>query len=300
MSESSGSSPDIKWAEVESSLNNLTQVDGGFTAAHRGIVKLTDGQEIFVKVGVDEDTKKWAHTEVQMYRFLQRHDYPFVPTLLAVNNDETSFALEVLKSGDGWDWSGISTSDRLAKTLEAMDLLASMTPADPLKEGIDTKTIFEYDDGWQAFMKFPERQRALTTKLRGNNQAQLAESLDFATMAEQSNRFVLNDDSLVHNDVRGDNCAWNPKLQTVKLVDWNWAGLGDRRIDVNAVLVSAQKNGLDVMHDYADRLDVNALKWLAGFWFNGAATPIWPGGPESLRDFQLQTGVVALDLANKL
>jgi hypothetical protein len=44
----------------------------------------------------------------------------------------------------------------------------------------------------------------------------------------------------------------------------------------------------------------NALHWMAGFWFNAAATPIWDGGPEHLRDFQLLAGVTALRLEKKL
>ncbi len=146
-----------------------------------------------------------ANNELHLYAFLQRHGYPFAPEVLATNEDETGFALDALSSENGWDWSDNWTEDRLTKTLEAMDALA---------------------------------------KLRTSGRDDITSTLNIGAMAEQSARFTFGNDTLVHNDVRGDNCAWNPQLQTVKLVDWNWAGMGNRDIDVGALLVAVQKSGL--------------------------------------------------------
>ncbi len=299
MSETGNSSLNISWKEIEKNLGSMAATDGGFTAAHRGIVTLPRGECVFVKIGVDEQTKNWSKKEVRNYRYLQRHDYPFAPKLLAANADNTSIALEPLTVDDGWDWSDNWSEERLAITLEAMDKLATLTPEDAASEQIDTKTIFEFDNGWQPLNDTEPLRQKLLAKLRKAGRGDIADSLDISTMAKRSAAFAFSNDVLVHNDVRGDNCAWNPGQQTVKLVDWNWAGLGDRRIDINALLVSVQKSGLDVLQYQADRLDAEALIWLAGFWLHQSATPIWPGGPERLRDFQLQSGLVALDLASK-
>jgi hypothetical protein len=48
---------------------------------------------------------------------------------------------------------------------------------------------------------------------------------------------------------------------------------------------------------YADRLDSDALHWMAGFWFHSALKPIWPGGPEYLSERRLITGITALALS---
>ncbi len=299
MSETGTANLIVSWEEVEKSMSTLTKVDGGFTSAQRGLVRLASGEQVFVKVASDKNTREWAQKEVQAYKFLGRHDYSFAPRLLAINDDGTGFALESLSGESGWDWSDNWTAERLDKTFEAMDALAALTPADAEAEHIATKTIFEYDDGWQSLAGSAENQKVLVDKLREADQAKLANSLNFVELADRSASYSFTNDVLVHNDVRGDNCAWNPHSQEVKLVDWNWAGLGDRNIDVNALLVSVQKSGFDVTKDYASRLDTDALQWLAGFWLHQAATPIWADGPAHLRDFQLQSGVIALNLAAK-
>jgi aminoglycoside phosphotransferase (APT) family kinase protein len=128
----------------------------------------------------------------------------------------------------------------------------------------------------------------------------MAIKLDFAALAEHSSRFAFRNDVLVHNDVRADNCAWNAQTREVKLVDWNWIQLGDRRVDLAATLVHIHNAGFDVLSKHSSRLDHEALRWLAGFWFKSAVTPIWPGGPEHLRKLQLQAGITAYTLADTL
>lgn len=287
----------FSWSEIEQNIATLIKVDGGFTAAQRGLVQLPSGEQVFVKIGVNDTTKKWAQKEIRSYEYLNRQNYPFAPRLLAAKDDGTSFAIEPLPAEAGWDWSDNWTNERLDKTLEAMEALADLTPEDPDAEHIDTKTIFEYDDGWQSLVNSSEKQGVLLTKLQKVGNAELARNLNFTAMAEQSAGYKFTNDVLVHNDVRGDNCAWNPDQQTVRLVDWNWVGLGDRGIDINALLVSVQKSGFDVKKAYANRLNASALQWLAGFWLHQSATPSWPGSPSQLREFQLLSGIVVLNLA---
>src|SRR5262249_14628504 len=139
----------INWGDIEKSIATFTKVDGGFSPAHRGIVTLSDGMRAFVKVGVNDLTKQWARKEVEVYRFLQCQNYPFMPQLLAHNHDETSFALEALTPADGWNWSDEWTEERLAKTLEAMDVLAAIQPAGTDKDVFGSEMLTETDDGWQ-------------------------------------------------------------------------------------------------------------------------------------------------------
>ena len=169
------SEPPIQWNEINATLHNLVKADGGFSTAHRGIVTLPGSEQIFVKVGVDDNTRKWAKKEIVAYRFLKQHNYPFIPELLATSDDETSFALEPLNPGDGWDWSETWTKARLNKTLEAMDALAAIIPGDEDKTSFQQSTIDETDDGWQPLIEDVDRQAILLSKLRAAGHDELAD-----------------------------------------------------------------------------------------------------------------------------
>lgn len=288
---------DLSWRTIEENINDITNVTGGFSPAKRGLVHLPSGGVVFIKIGVNDSTKQWAKKEVAVYRFLEKHSFPYIPKLLATNSDETAFALEALT--EDWDWTDTWTNERLNKTFESMDVLASIKPKAAEEALFKQKTISEKDDGWGPLATSAKLQAALKSKLQSVGLQDLAELLDFSAMANRSAHFTFRSDVLVHNDVRSDNCAWNAKTGEVKLVDWNWTQIADLRIDTAALLVHAKKAGLDIA-EYEDRLDSDALHWIAGFWFRSAATPIWPNGPDNLRDFQLRSGITALSLADKL
>ncbi len=289
----------LSWSDLESALSTLVETSGGYSTAHRGIVTLPGQQEVFVKIGSDDLTKQWAHKEVLVYRFLQKHNFPFIPALLAVNGDETAFGLEPLQAG--WNWSDTWTTERLDQTLQAMDDLASIIPGSQDMPLFEKSFISETAGGWQPLREDSELQHILRTKLAAIHRQDLADGLDFAEHDHKSASFVFERTALVHNDVRADNCAWNKELKTVKLIDWNWTQLGDRRIDVGSFLVHVHKTGFDITN-YMHRLDKQALHWLAGFWFRSATLPLLEGSSEraALRDYQLASGVTAFDLAQSL
>ena len=289
----------ISWHDIQTALPTLAQTSGGYTTAQRGIVALPEGQKLFVKIGNDDLTKQWAQKEILVYRFLQKRNYPFIPKLLAVNDTETAFALEVLQ--DGWDWSDEWTKERLDQTVKAMDLLADIAPDGNDKLLFEKSFISETADGWRPLHESEALQQTLRAKLNAINRHDLADGLDFATNARKSSSFIFERTALVHNDVRADNCAWNKEQQIVKLIDWNWAQLGDRRIDICAFLVHVHKTGFDIS-DYTSRLDKAALHWLAGFWLRAAAESLLEGSSErtELRDYQLASGIVAFDLTQSI
>lgn len=289
----------FSWRDIEAALPTLNETSGGYTTAQRGIITLSGGQKLFVKIGHDELTKQWAHKEILVYRFLQKVSYPFIPKLIAANDDETAFALELLEND--WDWSDNWTAERLDETLRAMDLLAEISPHSEAMPIFEKSFIGETADGWRRLNESQDLQQILRDKLVAVNRHNLAAELDFDANAQLSSKFIFERTALVHDDVRADNCAWDLKQLTVKLIDWNWAQLGDRRIDVGAFLVHVHKTGFDIKA-HADRLDKTALHWLAGFWFKSATQPLLDGGSEraKLRDYQLASGIVAFDLAQSL
>ncbi|HTE58643.1 MAG TPA: phosphotransferase [Verrucomicrobiae bacterium] len=290
----------IDWNQIEANLHTMTHATGGFSQAQRGLVGLPGGGQVFVKIGTEENSKAWAKKEVAVYRYLQDQSYTAIPALLAASPDQTAFSLEALKPEDGWDWSETWTAERLAATLQAMDDLAALQPKHEDWMSLGQVALDEGRDGWGPLAQSTELQQELREKLKTAGQSQIAEALDFTAQAERTASFVFRTDTLVHYDVRADNCAWNPVQKQVKLVDWNWTQLGDTRVDSSAMLAHVQRTGLDVYPLYADRLDADALHWLAGFWLRAAITPIWPDGPAHLRDMQLQVGITALGLAHSI
>ena len=295
-------SNEMNWQNIEHALPTLKRSDSGFTMADRGIVTLADQTQIFVKIGTDNNTKAWARKEIEAYEFLQKQSFPHIPKLLVYNADRTAFALEALAANDGWDWTDTWNNERLNKTLSAMDELAALAPLAVPHDIFAHGMISQTADGWRPLAKSTEKQTILRGKLRASEHDALAETLNFPDMATWSSRFLFRNDSLVHNDVRADNGAWNSSLQTVKLIDWNWAQISDRRIDINSLLVHVYRSGFDVTHQHTGQLDADALQWLAGFWLNGAAETDTHTTSEitTLEDYQLLSGIAALELHSKL
>lgn len=158
-------------------------------------------------------------------------------------------------------------------------------------------SMSQNDNGWLTLLSSSEKQELLKRKLHGIGAKNIASAIDFRTDAGRSKAYQFRTDTLTHFDIRADNCAWNAALKQVRIVDWNWTQLGDKDIELAATLTHVQKSGYDLPDELLRRLKVDALHWMAGFWFNAAATPIWEGGPEHLRDFRLLAGATALRLA---
>jgi hypothetical protein len=292
----------VQWQDIEKVMHTLEKPNGGFTLAHRGIVTMPDGRKIFVKIGIDDETKRWTRKEIIVYMFLQKHNYPYIPKFLACSADKTGFALEALTEQDGWNWAEAWNKDRLAATLHAMDELAAVKVSFEEKNLFGEKGITRDTDGWHIVQNSEQKQALLRTKLIDTGYADLAAHLDIHGMAVRSADYVFADDIVVHQDIRADNCAWCPQEKTVKLIDWSWTQIGDRRIDTNAMLVHVHKSGLDVLHLHPELLNANVLEWLAGFWFNASTNPLRANNEhnEHLQEYLLESGVTALQLADKV
>lgn len=283
----------MEWCDIEHVLHRLKPTAGGYTAAKRGLLRLDDGRTVFVKIGVNENTNLWAAREIGAYGFLGERGYPFAPRLLATKPDWSGFAVEALPEEDGWEWREEWTTERVALTLAAMDELLALGDDDVPSE-MRAPVLTAQQDGWQRLLKSQEQLDALYSKL-GQQRERIGVLAD---QAKRSSAFDLRATDLVHLDVRADNCAWRAVTRQVRLVDWNWLHLGDRRIDQAATLTMMSCNGFDVTSRYSDRLDPDALHWLAGYWLEAASRPMWPGGPSELRDVQLGAGLMALELSD--
>lgn len=284
------------WKNIADQLPTLEPVVGGNSTAMRGIITTSDGKRLFAKIGVDAQTKQWAKKEIVAYEFLFESNYSHVPKLIAVNDNQTSFATEALEPYAGWDWSDVWTEDRLVYTLSAMDELAQLSPPEKyrtlLKEGMG---MDDSANGWIKLQESVERQEYLRNQFDTTEVQEVIANLDQYT--DTSLQYKLNFDTLVHLDVRADNCAWNKEQKQVKLVDWNWLQMGDRNIDLAAFLVHVHQNGVNVTKNHLHLLHPQALHFIAGFWFAAASRPIHQGGPDTLRPRQLQSALTALQLS---
>jgi Ser/Thr protein kinase RdoA (MazF antagonist) len=290
----------VDWWEIERKLDSMRPVKGGFSRAKKGMVTLEDGSDVFVKVGLDDNTRRWTKKEINTYKFLHRHDYLHAPSLLAVNNDDSGFVLGGYTPGRGWDWDENWNIERLENTLGAMESLAGIELSTEEANFFSEKSFDEKNSGWLILNESPQSQQRLRDRLHAVGRHDIAESIDFADSAVESHKFVFSNDSLVHYDVRADNCAWNAVSKEICLVDWNWVQLGDKRIDRASLAACVYKSGFDVSSCDIGEINTGALHWLAGFWLNASLSPAREIGFDKLRHSQLLSGIAALDLIDRI
>jgi hypothetical protein len=288
----------MDWQIIQERPDALLPVEGGFTKAIRGIFTTPQNRKVFVKIGVDPITKTWAKKEIDVYKSLQACGYKYIPKLISINDDECGFALEYLGSENGWEWETPWTDHRLGATLRALDELATL-PRSAVAPGLleDDEDDINVNP-WQMCRIDQASEALLNKRLHDVNRPDIAERLKDL---KSSLQFTPDSKVLVHYDVRRDNCAWNPRLETVKLIDWNWLRFGSQKIDVCALLVNAYKAGLS-LKNFTDRLDYNALMWLTGYWLSSS---IQPGSetmsdPAVLRSYQFDSAIAAYDLATEI
>lgn len=302
MSTPSKYAPFIDWTVIESSMHTFQPASSGYTQAKRGFITLPDKTMLFVKIGSDDATRKWAQKEIDVYQFLRAHSYTSIPNLLSISDARDGFALEYLNSDDNWSWETPWTDARLQATIDAMDALANI-PIDSMPESITTiRMVNSIGNPWQTFATDSVSQNELRLKLGRIDKQSLAEEICNDTFLKQDFYFNFPQDTLVHYDVRRDNCAWNKDSNQVKIVDWNWLQIGNRDIDINALLVSVVASSFQITPQFNNRLNRAALLWLAGSWFSASLGSIKENTSEtnSLRDYQLQSAITAYELAMSL
>lgn len=283
----------IEWADIEKALPTLRPVQGGFSEAQRGIVTLADGRTVFVKLGVDEHTKRWAQAEIKAYHWLEDADYQHAPRLLA--ESEEGFALPDLSA---WDWEHVWHAEKVDAALLALDRLAAL----PSTTGHFEKAGFSADGNpWHKLPSDASDYRSLVDDATWRQvDAILADDslrLEYASAAE---RQPWQGNQLVHYDARADNFAYDHESKHGCFVDWNWMSLGSTAFDRTAMLVNVQLSGLDVLPAYRDQVDRDSLIWLIGFWLERALGPQDTEGRKRLRPRQVASSLQAHRLLIRL
>jgi len=278
----------MNWPEIQNAMEHMQPVEGGFTAARRGIVTLEGGERVFVKQAIDEQTGGWIELEKKAYHWLAGQGYAYAPKIIIEGFD--GFVLPDLS---GLDWSDTWSAEKLEAAFEAMDALAGLSDA--------AQGVFDYfkeSDQWVTVPDSSVDYRALTDDAqildrvsgilaRGEVRKQLQQ-----LAASQPER----GDTLIHLDVRADNFCYDEAAKVGYLVDWNWLSLGSAIFDVNALLVSVQQRGFDVAGYCPERLDAASLASLTGFWLTQAALPSNDALTLRRHQHQLNSALTAYEL----
>lgn len=284
----------MQWESIEAAAEaGMTSVDRGFTEARRGIVAVPEtGERYFVKIAVNEQTQHWLEQELHAYDWLEQHNYPYAPRVVARGSD--GFALPDLSD---WDWRSTWSSEKLDAALRAMDCLADLSSeaAKDFTPGPFSENPWTELSESAAYEHIPAITPAMLAEARdilqsGKRQRyeELAAVKPFSGM------------DLVHGDVRADNFAYNPASGAGLLVDWNWVGLGSKAFDQTAFLVDVHKRFDVFASGYADRLDRPSLAWLIGYWLHAAAEAPEKPYLEKLRFFQLESALRADRMCQQL
>lgn len=279
----------LNWQkDIEPHLDLIEHASSGFTTAIRGTIEPEPGRKVFVKVGQTDQEKAWADKERRVYHWLADNGYRHIPQLLAERDG--AIALEDLSD---LDWSAAWTEEKLMAALQAMDSLAGLSAKAASVEFFNAGREVEKSH-WQDLLADAPRATAAFDASQG-----LLDQGRASGYLALTKEVTLAGDTLIHEDVRHDNFAYDPDHHTGYLVDWNWARMGNSAIDRVAFLVSVERGGYSVVQKHADLLDRLAALWLAGFWFNHGTQPP-PREDErakELRTHQIESGIQALRFA---
>lgn len=248
----------------------LEIVDGGCTPALRLRVHLADGSTAFVKAATDGDTATWLRQEHVVYSQV-RGD--FLPAFLGFDAGDMPFLLIEDLSDAHWPppWSG----EQVDAVMGALEAMAATTPPPGLRSMEEKRGML---CGWRRVAENPEPFLALGVASR----AWLERALP--ALLEADERLVLEGEALCHFDTRSDNLCL--RGQRALLVDWNWACVGNARLDRAFFLPSLHADGgpapQDVMPDSAD-----VAPTAAGYFASMAGLPPIPTAPR-VRPLQLR------------
>ena len=214
---------------VGSAPVRYTARPGGYSTADRFSVELADGRRVFVKSAEAPNLAGWLRREHEVYASLAGG---FIPRLEGWDDDGVRPVLAIEDLSDA-DWAPRWDEARVAAVLDALAEIAA-GPHPPNTPTVE-RGFSGLFDRWHAVAEDPEP--FLATGIR--DRAWLDKWLPVIVAAADA--VDAEGDSLLHLDVRSDNLCFRDGRAI--LVDWNWASLGDPRLDLAAWLPSLACEG---------------------------------------------------------
>ena len=251
------------WPRVPS----IQPTDQGFTAAYTGLVTLADGIQVFVKCAMDDNSAHWARKEIKAYKLLQDAGYAYIPRLLAVNAEGTSFATQSLT---GYDFSPEWNTDKLHAIMRARKELKSLRYLFESDPDFSMRKVVGVQNRWPMLRNEAVLARANEILQACHGVVVRSETVERCSGLMQA--WYVHQDTLVHDDLRADNFAYDPQTKTGKLIDWTWLCVGDDALDVASLCVGATRTGFDVYGQYPDLFDEQAIVSTLGYWLEVLGT----------------------------
>ncbi len=262
---------------------------GGYTAALRLVVDLADNRSVFLKIATSELTADWLRCEGRAYAALEG---PFLPGFIgfAEGADESPPVLALEDLSDA-HWPPPWQPRQVERLADAVELLSRSGLSMPLALPRVCEMAM-LTRGWHEIARNPEP--FLSLELVTPRWLMRAEPLLLSIDLERE----LDGDSLVHLDVRSDNCCF--KGERAILVDFNWLSRGHPAVDMACAAPSMHLEGVSAARDLGVK-HVPSLVAVAGYFASHAGLPPAVGARSDLRAKQLECCRVALEwLATEL
>ncbi|MDB5167192.1 MAG: aminoglycoside phosphotransferase [Candidatus Saccharibacteria bacterium] len=248
--------------DIEPFLATMQPVEGGYSLAERGVVTLTDGAKVFVKIAEGDITKKWLRKEIIAYQKLISAGYPYIPKLLAHDESYSAMAIEYL---DHSNFENVWDTDKLDAILRAQEKLKEYKTLFVGDPDFTLESVVGLDSKWVTILKGDgiEHINSKFRKLDVDASFTRDQILSYEAMLEG---WEIADDTLVHQDIRADNFGYDPITKQGKLVDWNWLCVGDASLDRTPLFVNMYISGFDPYVYHPEKYDPKMLAYLVSFW----------------------------------
>jgi hypothetical protein len=265
-------------AVLQSEVAAWRPVSGGFSSAGLWVITTASGSSYFVKAATTDDTARFLRAEASVYEAVTA---PFMPGIEAWVDDGNRPFL-VMEDLSACHWPPPWQDGQIAAVLETCAEIGQSAVPSGFAGTIDGALRRHY---WPELAAHPEPLYRL-----GVASGEWFE-MAFPQLVSAESVAVVEGGSLVHGDMRSDNLCFGAEI--VKVVDWNWAFVGNPDIDVVAWLPSLQlERGPPPWELKTGQAPLVAR--IAGFFLHHATMPPNPDVRGDLREFQRAQGSVAL------
>lgn len=243
-------------------LHTMQPVEGGYSTAKRGIVTLKNGEKVFVKSAEGDVTSRWLMKEIDVYKRLNGATFPFIPQLLSYSDNRHAMAIEYLSTASfdtEWDEDKLNAIIEVQAELKKYKHIFVNDPAYTLESviGLDAK--------WPQVLT-DEAVDSLNTKFRTLGVDVILTLKQLEHYEQQLFGWKLQEDTLVHQDIRADNFGYDTLAKQGKLIDWNWLCIGDENLDRTPLFVNMFVAGFDPYTYHPETYDTSTLIYLISFW----------------------------------
>jgi hypothetical protein len=268
-------------SEIAGVLPRLLPSVGRFTPlTGLWVIETAAGKRRFVKAASNDDTARFLRQEMVAYHHVQAAFMPEVEAF--IDDGERPFL--IIEDLSGFHWPPPWSADHVEAVLRVCDAIAATPPPPGLSDEVE-RTLSE------PFWSRIDTQAEPVHDLGVASAAWFDSAMPALIDAEAG--AVIGGEALVHADIRSDNVCISGQ---VKVVDWNWAFVGNPMLDPVGWLPSLFLEGGPPPWELLTG-EVGLVTKVAGFFLDHATKPRSPEVREDIREFQRAQGEVALQWA---